>query len=100
MADSTVNQKQLSITQIGVILNDIAITAKSIERCANLIDQSGDDLDDIGSLTVAIEKMAQRVGFLADTAVHGTDAEIVYSTSAEDWMMPPAYWPNKEVALV
>jgi hypothetical protein len=91
MADSNVNQNLLSTSQIGILLKDIAITARSMEQCVELIQQSIDDQDNVSALGVALETMSQRIGLFAEKALLGTGCNGVYGVTPEDWMMPPAY---------
>ena len=91
MADSTVNQTQPTSGQLGCVLNDIASTAKSIERFSVLL-MGSDDERDTEALTYSIEIMAQRIGLLADSMAHelpGSGA--IFGTTVTEWMMQPIY---------
>ena len=81
-----------SSSQIGIVLNDIAATAQSIQRLAVALCQEEDERD-IEAMRQSIEALAQRIGYLADktaSEIPGTSGP-AYSSTAEAWMLPPAY---------
>ncbi|PRD66961.1 hypothetical protein [Malikia granosa] len=83
----------MTVEQLGVALNDIAVMAKHIERftsllMANLVHGQ----DDEETYLVAIEAMAQRIGWASDMAcdrIDGTGGAV--RGDAERWMMPPSF---------
>lgn len=78
--------------QIGIVLNDIAATAQSIQRLAVALCQEEDERD-IEAMRQSIEALSQRIGFLADktaSEIPGTSGP-AYASTAEEWMLPPAY---------
>ncbi len=92
MAELNVNEKQLTASQLGCVLNDIAQTAKAIERFS-VMQRHAEDGRDIEALTHSIETMAQRIGLLADATADELPGSggAAFGTSFAAWMMPPAY---------
>lgn len=79
--------------QLGIVLNDVAAMAKSIERFASLLlaNMTPGQADDEAYLA-AIEAMAQRIGWASDMAcdrIDGTGGAV--HGDAERWMMPPMF---------
>ncbi len=96
MAETTLNEKCLSISQIGFVLNDIAMTAKAIQRFAVML-RHEEDARDIEALTQSIETMAERIGLLSDKTADecpGTGGAC-FGATVDDWMMPPMYHEQK-----
>ena len=92
MAELNVNEKQVTASQLGIVLNDIAATAKTIERFSTML-VLAEDGRDTEALTHSIEIMAQRIGLLADATADelpGSDGA-AFGTSFAAWMMPPTY---------
>lgn len=99
MSEVNLRERQLSPSQIGCVLNDIALTAKAMQRFAVMLVHA-DDERDIESLTQGLEKMAERVGLLADWAADTGVGSMgaVFGATVEDWMMPPAFHEQLEQA--
>lgn len=83
----------MTAVQLGVVLNDIAMMAKHIDRLTALMMVNlGAGQDDEATYLKAIEAMAQRIGWAADMAsdrIEGAGSA-VYG-DAEKWMMPPVF---------
>jgi hypothetical protein len=96
MAETTLNEKCLSISQIGLVLNDIAMTAKTIQRFALML-RNEEDTRDIEALTQSIETMAERIGLLADKTADECPGTLgaCFGATVDDWMMPPMYHKQK-----
>lgn len=79
--------------QLGILLNDIAMMAKHIDRLTGmLMAELGRGQDDEGTYLTAIEAMAQRIGWAADMAcdrIEGAGSALY--GDAEKWMMPPLF---------
>lgn len=92
MAENTLTQKGLSTSQIGLVLNDIAMTAKSIQRFSVMLRHEGDERS-IEALTQSIETMAERIGLLADKTADECPGTLgaCFGAGVNDWMMPPMY---------
>ena len=76
--------ENLTQVQIKAMLEDIAMTAKSMEElCRSLIDEVTDG--DHASRLKAVEMLAQRVGFVADKG--GANCYGGW----RDWFMPPSF---------
>lgn len=76
----------MSPVQLGCILDEIALTASTIERLAlGLSSCPNSELTMV--LPDAICSLAQRIGWAADLAAGGTGLR----GDAERWMMPPLY---------
>ena len=99
MADSTLNQKQPTALQLGCVLNDIAMTAKAIDRLSGMLVHAEDGRD-IEALTRSIETMAQRIGLLSDEMADKLPGSggAAFGTSSAEWMMPIIYHDVVEVA--
>lgn len=84
--------------QLGIVLNDVAAMAKSIERFASLLLASlAAGQDDEEAYLAAIEAMAQRIGWASDLAcdrIDGTGGAV--HGDAERWMMPPAFHRHQD----
>lgn len=79
----------MSSVQLGCILDEIALTASTIERLAlGLSSCPNSELAKV--LPDAICSLAQRIGWAADLAAGGTGLR----GDAEQWMMPPLYHDN------
>lgn len=76
----------MSPVQLGCILDEIALTASTIERLALELSRCPDS-DAAEVLPDAICSLAQRIGWAADLAAGGTGLR----GGAEKWMMPPLY---------
>ena len=92
MAKLNVNQNQLTESQLGCVLTEIAMSAKSITRLVVMLRDSDDERDD-DALQQSIEGMAERIGFMADLTLHRQPGARgpAYSEKAQDWMLPPLY---------
>jgi hypothetical protein len=91
MAKETLPQKKMTDGQIDCVLSDIAVTANVIQRFSIML-SAEDDERDIDALTQGIQKLSERIGFLADMTADKRDgAGPVYGELAEIWMMPPSY---------
>jgi hypothetical protein len=78
--------------QIDFVLSDIATVAQQINRMACALISGGCDVLDNETLLIAIESMAQRIGWAADMAMARSEHSIGPCIgSAENWMMPPAF---------
>jgi hypothetical protein len=95
MAESNVPEKHLTHSQVGCVLNDIAMTANAMQRFAVLLAHT-DDERDIEALRVGLEGMAQRIGLLADSASDRLPESCgpTYGATVDEWMMPPAFHEN------
>ena len=86
--------------QLGIVLNDVAAMAKSIERFASLLLANlaaGQDEDE--AFLAAIEAMAQRIGWASDLVcdrIDGTGGAV--HGDAEKWMMPPSFHRHQAAA--
>ncbi len=76
--------------QLGIVLNDVAAMATSIERFTSLLMVNlAPGQDDEEAYLAAIEAMAQRIGWASDMAcdrIDGTGGAV--HGDAERWMMP------------
>jgi hypothetical protein len=92
MATNTVIKKALSASQIGFVLNDIAMSAKAIKRYSVMLNDEGDPRD-ISALVHGVCTMAERIGLLADRAANEYPGTLgaVFGATVEEWMLPPAY---------
>lgn len=89
-------KRYLTQGQIEMVLMDIAITARQIDRfSAMLVQLESGDLDgavEREAIHHAIGCMAQRIGWKADLTAGGLKDGIGPCIgSAEEWMMQPAY---------
>lgn len=90
------NSNKLTNNQIGLIMNDIAETSKTIERLAMLMVEA-EDVRASEAMRHSIESLTQRIGLLADFAAGRSRYAIpLYGTKVEDWMMPRAYHADIE----
>ncbi len=82
----------LTPAQLDFVLCDIASTAKVIDRLSVLL-RHVDDARDSDAFHIAIECLAQRIGWAADMAMERSSESIgpCYGGQAEQWMMPPAF---------
>ena len=87
------NAPNLTPAQIDLVLCDIATTAKQIDRLAvTLMQHLEFGQHEEEALLLAIECMAQRIGWSADMAMERSE----FSSGpcfggAEKWMMPPLF---------
>lgn len=83
----------MTADQLGIVLNDIALMAKHIDRLnALMMANLAVGQDDEETYLTAIESMAQRIGWAADMAAHrveGTGGPV--RGGAKQWMMPPSF---------
>lgn len=87
----TTESKNMTSTQIGLVLNDIAACSQAIGRCIVMVTHSEDERD-IEAIYKCIESLSERIGVLSDRAAEGChESSAVFSTTVEDWMMPPSY---------
>lgn len=90
-------KNNLTASQIDFVLADIANIAKQIDRLNSLLLSEGANLFDGEAVHVAIECMAQRIGWAADMAMSRSERSIgpCYGDAA-DWMMPPLFHNEAE----
>lgn len=96
---SAVNVNEtITPSQLGIILNDIALSAKAIRRFSIFLGDEENDERDADAAITAIQSIAERIGFLADRAADATPGTLgaVCGSTAESWMMPPAYYWKEE----
>ena len=76
--------------QLGILLNDIALMARNIDRfAAMLVSELGREQEKEASYLAAIEVMAQRIGWASDMAAKRMKCPFgpVFG-AAQEWMMP------------
>lgn len=83
----------LTASQIGVVLNDIAMSAMQIDFLIVRIQQAGgDDLQLVDSLAGAVGSLAQRIGWAADMAADRIPGSLGAAFGdANRWFMSPAF---------
>ncbi len=85
MAKLNVNQNQLTESQLGCVLTEIAMSAKSITRLVVMLRDSDDERDD-DALQQSIEGMAERIGFMADLTLHRQPGARGRHTARKHWI--------------
>lgn len=87
----------LTASQIGCVLNDIAVTANQIDALVIHLQVNASDMGLVDSLAGAVLSLAQRIGWAADMAakrIPGSSGAAF--GDALQWMMPPSFhWDDE-----
>ena len=94
------DNKSLTNAQIGIILNNIACTAKAIDRLAIQLAFQEDERD-AEAVRFSVESLSQRIGFLADKIAYSLPDALHFYGGDDEWFMPPSYhWKREEECCV
>ena len=85
---------QLTSSQIGLVLDDIAHTAYRIRQLGLILCDSigSSDTDRLDVLTCTVMQLAERIGWAADMVSERSPGSLgAVVGDAIDWMMPPLF---------
>jgi hypothetical protein len=81
--------------KVGHLLNDIAVTASTIEQLSVEILSAGSDASRASAMVDAVRHLAQRIGWTADLAIERGGVGPMVRGGAVEWMAPDLYLLNK-----